>query len=372
MFIRRNQSPTTATQRGFTLVELLVVIAIIGVLVALLLPAVQAAREAARRIQCSNNLKQIGLACLTFEGTYKHFPSGGWGFKWTADPNRGYGKNQPGSWAYNILDFVEQGNLRSLGKGATGGNLRDPSIQLHQTPVAGFNCPSRRTSSIYLGRWLSVSEQSWLANISQSRGLAKSDYAASSGDALEFDAGLSGEHLQSPSSYTQAENFEWTVTNNCQATGDRRADRDVKYCQTGIMYYRSETGIREVEDGLSNTYLVGEKWMPADGYEGTNDGGATNFTFGDNQSMYTGYDWDNHRVSWHPDSPHGSDFFQPSPDSISNQTAPTPEPKFGSAHPGGLNMAFADGSVRTVNYEVDHELHRWLAARNDGQTANLD
>src|SRR5438046_2235683 len=103
--------------QGFTLVELLVVIAIIGILVALLLPAVQAAREAARRTQCKNNIKQLSLGCLLHEDAHKYLPSGGWRDSYWADPNRGYGGKQPGSWYYNILAYIEEQALRDLGKG---------------------------------------------------------------------------------------------------------------------------------------------------------------------------------------------------------------------------------------------------------------
>src|SRR5262249_35818591 len=110
----RNCFPHAA---GFTLIELLVVIAIIAVLVGLLLPAVQRVREAANRTRCANNLKQMGLAALNHESTYKRFPGGGWGERWVGEPDRGTGNSQPGGWVYQLLSFVEQENLRSWGAG---------------------------------------------------------------------------------------------------------------------------------------------------------------------------------------------------------------------------------------------------------------
>jgi prepilin-type N-terminal cleavage/methylation domain-containing protein len=137
-------------RRGFTLVERLVVIAIIGILVALLLPAVQAAREAARRNQCKNNLRQIGLAMLNHVDTKKYFPSGGWGAHWEADPNRGSGEDQPGSWIYNMLPYIEENALHDLGKGVDVSTAAYTSAgtQLHQTPLVHFICPSRRQAKM--------------------------------------------------------------------------------------------------------------------------------------------------------------------------------------------------------------------------------
>ena len=105
----------TSDKSGFTLVELLVVITIIGILIALLLPAVQAAREAARRVQCSNNLKQLGLAMLQHEERNRFFPTGGWGWYWVGDPDRGFGKEQPGGWVFSVLPYMEQQPLHDLG-----------------------------------------------------------------------------------------------------------------------------------------------------------------------------------------------------------------------------------------------------------------
>jgi len=139
-------------REGFTLVELLVVIAIIGILVALLLPAIQAAREAARRNQCTNNLKQWSLGALNHEAAHKHFPSAGLGGKWTGDPNWGFGRKQPGGWLYNILPYIEEQQIHDIGFGVgTGtGDVAPKDSYSHTTADDGQSrelpiTPKRRT-----------------------------------------------------------------------------------------------------------------------------------------------------------------------------------------------------------------------------------
>src|SRR3954463_10008918 len=105
----------TTRESAFTLVELLIVISICGMLIQMLLPAVEMSREASRRIQCANNLHQIALGFQLHENAQGYYPSSGWGWQWVGHPDRGYGDEQPGGWAYNILSFVEQQSIRELG-----------------------------------------------------------------------------------------------------------------------------------------------------------------------------------------------------------------------------------------------------------------
>ena len=102
-------------KRGATLVELLIVIAIIGLLIQLVLPAVQSSREAARRTQCASNLRQIGLAAQNHEAAHDILPTAGWGYGWIGDPNRGSGRSQSGSWAYQLLPYLEARNIHDMG-----------------------------------------------------------------------------------------------------------------------------------------------------------------------------------------------------------------------------------------------------------------
>src|SRR5262245_23144978 len=144
----RHDSPHRA---AFTLIELLVVIAIIGVLIALLLPAVQKVREAANRVKCQNNLKQIGIGLHNVHNTYDYFPTGGWGWYWVLDdPQRyGVGRGQPGGWIGCMLQYVEQDNLYNLGQGDTPQQIQQANAQRVAIAVPMFNCPSRRTGGPY-------------------------------------------------------------------------------------------------------------------------------------------------------------------------------------------------------------------------------
>jgi len=165
--------------RGFTLVELLVVITIIGILIALLLPAVQSAREAARRAQCQNNLKQLGLAMLQHESQHGFFPSGGWGWHWAGDADRGFAPGQPGGWIYDILPYIEQEALHEMGYGESYNDRKAAASTVASTPLALINCPTRRRAQLFEchdgGGWIAT-------NANNVPAAARSDYAANAGD----------------------------------------------------------------------------------------------------------------------------------------------------------------------------------------------
>ena len=339
----------TRALHGFTLVELLVVIAIIGILVALLLPAIQAAREAARRTQCTNQLRQLAIAFHNHHDTLGHLPSGGWGWPWLGYPDYGYGKNQPGGWMYNILPYIEQANLHDLGRGATGAARAAATLQRVQTPFEGMTCPSRRRTNVYPFK----NDPSLFAMTDPFDECSKSDYAACAGDMIMPE--LFG-YPAGNVSYQEGLKIINQGQYGNNAFSPFRGEREA----TGVVFGRSEINFRQVTDGTSNTYMVGEKYMSTDNYEDGLDAG-------DNEPAFSGNNNDTLRITSKvrtlgrkytlgPDQPGSSEGVG--------------EMIFGSAHASGFNMAFCDASVSFVTFEIDPEIHRTRGHRFDGVIVN--
>lgn len=323
---------------GFTLVELLVVIAIIGMLVALLLPAVQQARESARVMQCSNALKNMSLAVLNYEAALKAFPSNGWNWYWVGDPDRS-GPTQTGSWAYSILPYIEQDALYQLGADSQPDVItstqKSGAKTREGTPLSVFICPSRRACMTYpLGKHAPVNADTMTASTSPSSAsqVVKSDYAANSG-ALGFQVS------HTPSSTSGFPNASFTNID--------------KLCD-GITHARSAVGRRKISDGASNTYLIGEKYINPDAYSTGQDGG-------DNQSFYAGHDCDSVRWTYGPSTP--SQYAVRRDRSGVNYSY-----AYGASHAGTFGMSLCDGSAHRMSYKVDAIIHRNLGSRNDGDS----
>ncbi len=270
---------------GFTLVEVLVVITIIGILVGLLLPAVNYAREAGRNAQCKNNLKQMGEACLAHEQAQDIFPTGGWGWCWVGDPDRGYGAQQPGGWIYNILPHTEQNALHDLGRygtaSATGlGNVnkQQAAVQLVSTPVPFINCPTRRRDAVYFTHGTGINNAGGVPQPANLK-LARTDYAISSGssgsDQIGGGPAVGADALGSNGGLV-------VTTAQTSYFGTRGVTNFQTY--TGISFEQSTIRKDNVRDGCSNRIMLGEKFIDPQYYNGVNDDPY------DNENAYVGMD----------------------------------------------------------------------------------
>ena len=316
--------PATSTH-GFTLVELLVVIAIIGILIALLLPAVQTAREAARRAQCANNLKQLGLAIHNFENNYQQLPPAK-----IADTFA--------TWAVLLLPFVE-GNTIYDQWDIERSYFDQPNPDQCMLGVAVFACPTRRSNgamSIEGDRNTAGSSEPHLPG-------ATCDYACSGGD-------------DSPGHSW----FGLYMGPNELANGAMINSFESKQQGGRVVRWVSETTMADIRDGTSNTILLGEKHVQT-GQVGLGSGLQYNLhglhPSGDG-SVYDG-DYELHYMrAGGPTHP------------IARSADEPLNANFGSWHPGVCQFVFCDGSVRSLSVEIGTELYGRLNARNDGQVVD--
>jgi prepilin-type N-terminal cleavage/methylation domain-containing protein len=324
-------------RRGFTLVELLVVITIIGILMGLLLPAVNSAREAARNANCQNNLKQLGLAALNHEQAHKFFPTGGWGWQWVGDPDRGFGIRQPGGWIYNILPTMDQQSLHDLGMGQSPAAKAQAAAIMISTPLAVLYCPTRRRATTYTY----TQGLSFLHNVSANPNsgfnatapmVGRSDYAANDGDdgSTQKDGG--------PGSLSDGDSatYPWQNTTS----------------MTGVSFLRSQIRVAHITDGPSNTYLLGEKYLNPDSYSSGAD-------LADNECALVGWDNDINRTCRYTPSTNTVD--TPKQDLAGFASSDI----FGSAHSAGCNFVMCDGSLHSISFSIDPETHRRLGNRAD-------
>jgi prepilin-type N-terminal cleavage/methylation domain-containing protein/prepilin-type processing-associated H-X9-DG protein len=368
--IARDACPLKANirSRAFTLVELLVVIAIIGILVALLLPAIQAAREAARRIQCKDNLKNIGLSCLNHVDTLKVFPTGGetWGclLEHYFEPQ----PPDPGAklmstekigigWGFQLLPFLEEGAIHNI----------QTADQVRRQVIPIYSCPSRRgvtrgAEGRVLTDYAGIQPCSTISNPTQATPnppkidvnpavLSYSTVATNfykSGGAAGGPA--QGSPIQNDSTYDGViVRASWRYISYDAATSKAQG----KYA-TNVP---SPTKIAKITDGTSKTMMIAEKYIRADFYNGG--------TPSDDTGWSDGWDPDAMRSTC-PLPLSDGDVNVPFTGRIGSDPGDPVWETFllGSAHTGGLNAVFADGSVRTIGYDIDPYVYNALGTRN--------
>jgi prepilin-type N-terminal cleavage/methylation domain-containing protein/prepilin-type processing-associated H-X9-DG protein len=357
---RRTWHVTAA--KGFTLVELLVVIAIIGILVSLLLPAIQAAREAARRTECSNHLKQLSLAMLHYMDAQGHFPSAGYGIGWGPHPDRGMGASQPGGFFYVLLPFLENKQLFELGKGVGAMNststiLLKTNKERLSTPLPVMYCPTRRPTENYpVDNNHAFVPTPGLCDTLQVG--CRNDYAANAGEYYGWTGSVPPPaNLNLPSS-TWADSYQ-------KFTGTTPISRRGQHLVTGIVWPHAGFKIKDIKDGTTHTYMLGEKSVDTDL-------ARSGRSWGDDEGPFVCDERDIVRWGTDPDQT----YCRPMHDAAGSPSGYS-DPNwglwglgtwsFGAAHAAGFNMSFCDGSVLQISYEISESVHRSLCNREDGK-----
>ena len=327
-------------RKAFTLVELLVVIAIIGILIAMLLPAVQMVREAARRTSCMNKLRQIGLATLSFEGVHEAFPPARLFPKMNAVPPYDLGDDQP-SWLVRILPFIEQEPFAEQWNLSLSYSQHPNEVV--STPIELYCCPSRRSMDEATApngsQEIDVTAPCGCGGIFQVSvvGGATGDYAGNHGDL-------------SPGSVGSENDFYWGgngtgVIISSQAQAQSNSPVTV-FGQATRLDWIDRIRHGSISDGTSNTVLAGELHVSP----------ANLNTIPFNGPIYNGQDLAAFTRLGGPGVP----LLNP------NETSPTGVLGFGSWHPQVSNFVYADGSTHSVETRIDTVTLGKLCHRADG------
>ena len=438
-----------AVRKAFSLIELIVGIAIISVLMAILLPAIQAVRESSRRTACNNHLRQMSLGILQHESKTGYLITGGWSPLWLGVAERAADGRQPGGWTYNVLPYIDELPLHGSVEGVTADTAEAAYQAMAVANVPLFNCPSRRhvtplpidmtalesstsgavafnTTSSRRSPFMFASMKTGsggnggtssnyfrtAVNLQVSLSQAtRTDYAANGGSygvclpmesvkkyidasslpnhkvlvghatgsaknpCVEVPVAWSamngnghGGHVRDiiggcpnePACTNPIDNTVYTPATVADGDAWRKATRTQRMAlpdagipdlQDGIITRMGRIASASVSDGLGNVYLLGEKYVAADHYETGNDPG-------DAGVLYSGYSSSN--IRWAGELPR-----QDAAGEYHNNA-------YGSAHAGGFNMAFGDGRIETLSFDIDPAVHRALAGRANGTMPVVD